>query len=86
MSRLPSKPSDTSEWLAALSAPNPHDVPGPDWKTIHELSHLLGLKRAATQARINEGIKAGRVEKKMFRVPRSDGAVHSLPHYRIIPQ
>jgi hypothetical protein len=51
---------------------------------VHELQLILGLKRAATQARLIDGIKKGRVEKKLFRVTRSDGAVHHVPHYRVI--
>jgi hypothetical protein len=76
--------SDVSNWLKALNAPAPQETPGEEWKSVHELQLILGLKRAATQARLIDGIKKGRVEKKLFRVTRSDGAVHHVPHYRVI--
>jgi hypothetical protein len=76
--------SSPSDWLAALTAADPCETPGPEWKTIHDLEPILGLKRAAVQVRLNQGVKNGTVERKMFRARRSDGAVHSLPFYRII--
>lgn len=76
--------SSVSQWLEALAAPAPYETPGPEWKTVHDLEPILGLKRAATQVRLNEGLKSGKVERKLFRVLRTDGAVHSMPHYRIV--
>jgi hypothetical protein len=49
-----------------------------------DLENVLGLKRAATQARLNDAVKRGVLEKKLFRRPRSNGSTHLTPHYRII--
>lgn len=76
--------SNASDWLAALSAPDPHETPGPEWKTKPQLEGILGLKRSAMLERIRRGLADGRLEKKMFRSIRSDGSVVHLPHYRIL--
>ncbi len=77
-------PSNVSDWLSALTAPDPCDTPGPEWKTVYDLEPILGLKRAAVQVRLNQGVKNGTVERKIFRARRSDGAVHNLPFYRLL--
>lgn len=76
--------SSPSDWLAALSSPDPHETPGPEWKTKQQLEGILGLKRAAVLERLRRGLAEGKIEKKLFRTARSDGSVIHLPHYRVL--
>ena len=75
--------SNASDWLAALAVPGGDQKPGPEWKRAPELEDLLSLRRYALQGYLKKGMEAGKVERKMFRVARSDGGSHFLPHYRI---
>jgi hypothetical protein len=76
--------SSPSDWLAALSAPDPQETPDPEWKTKNQLEIILGLKRAAVLERLRRGLAEGKIEKKVFRTARSDGSILHLPHYRVI--
>jgi hypothetical protein len=77
-------PSNVSDWLSALSAPDPQETPDPEWKTKNQLEIILGLKRAAVLERLRRGLAEGTIEKKVFRTARSDGSILHLPHYRVI--
>jgi hypothetical protein len=76
--------SSPSDWLAALGAPETNGAPSKDWLTREQVSTLIDRKRFATQQYLASAIKNGKVEMKKFNIPRSDGAKHFTPHYRII--
>lgn len=42
------------------------------------------MSRCALQGYIKKGLEAGTIERKMFRVRRSDGCSHFLPHFRLV--
>ncbi len=83
-SGTPQPGSSPSDWLAALGAPETNGAPSKDWLTREQVSTLIDRKRFATQQYLASAIKNGRVEMKKFNIPRSDGAKHFTPHYRII--
>jgi hypothetical protein len=76
--------SNASDWLAALAVPGGDEKPGPEWLRQPELQELLGISRCALQGYLKKGMEAGKVERKMFRVCRSDNGSHFLPHFRIM--
>lgn len=67
-----------------MAIPGGDEKPGPEWLRHPELEELLGMGRCALQSYLKKGLEVGRVERKMFRVRRSDGCSHFLPHFRVI--
>jgi predicted transcriptional regulator len=69
---------------ALLKAINAHEVGEvvPDgWYSSDDIAQASGLFRSSVQKKITEGVRAGKIERRKFRVA---GATHPVMHYRQI--
>lgn len=76
--------SEVTEWLKALSIPGGDEAPGDEWKRRPDLEQLLNMGRSAVDGYLKKGIEAGTIEMRKFRIRRSDGSSHYLPHFRVV--
>lgn len=58
------------------------EVPGPEWKTSRQWMQEWGMQLSQTNRMISIAVRAGIMERKVFRVS-CDGRPHyPVPHYR----
>jgi hypothetical protein len=72
-----------AEIIANTQVGNPDVVPD-DFKTSKDLSTELNIPCRTLRAKLEFLIKAGKVERKNFRINHPLKGLHSTPHYKII--
>ena len=75
---------DDSDWLSLFSSRCVDDVP-PGFRTVAELTAVLGKSETTTKRRLDALIKEGKVERRSFTtVAPGSGRLRPIAHYRII--
>jgi hypothetical protein len=72
-----------SAWAAALSTQYEFDEVPPGWFTRAEISDRLGKNRSTIARRMQDALREGRAEVKVFRIASGQRGIYPVPHYRL---
>ena len=72
-----------SAWAAALSPQYEFDEVPPGWFTRAQISESLGKNRSTIARKMQEALREGRAEVKVFRVASGQRGIYPVPHYKI---
>jgi hypothetical protein len=81
--KLTSEKLVASAWAAALSPQYEFDEVPPGWFTRAEISDRLGKNRSTIARRMQDALREGRAEVKVFRIASGQRGIYPVPHYRI---
>jgi hypothetical protein len=73
----------SSAWAAALAPHYAVDTVPPGWFTRAEISDRLGKNRSTIARRMQDALREGRAEVKVFRIASGQRGIYPVPHYRI---
>jgi hypothetical protein len=83
MSKRPKPDADLAQWCKALlESTAPTDVVPPGWFTVRGLAAKLKTPVPTLQGKMQRLFKAGRAERKNFRV-QLEKNVRPVPHYKL---
>ncbi len=73
------------DWLRAVGeAAIEPDMDDPAVLTLQEFGNLIGMARSAALPRMNRLLEAGKATRTRKRIRRSDGAIMSVPAFRLV--